>query len=115
MLPTSTAACTQAQSELESRRRRLTSGVHAAVDVGSIAASRREFCNAGMGGSKMAHRIGRGGVAGERKGLAAAAAEIELSTRAARARLLHPRRAAAGIEGQRARPDIGERMLPHRP
>src|SRR5258707_12312822 len=49
---------TQAQSELESGSRRLTSGAHAAVDVGSIAASRREFCDAGMGGSKMAHRIG---------------------------------------------------------
>src|SRR5260370_445054 len=80
-----------------------------------MAASRREFCSAGMGGSKMAPRIGRGGVAGERKGLAAAAAEIELSTRAARARLLHPRRAAEGIEGRRVRPDIGERMLAHVP
>src|SRR5260370_15220091 len=115
MLPTSTAACTQAQSELESRRRRLTSGVHAAVDVGSIAASRRKFCDAGMGGSKMAHRIGCGGVAGEREGLAAAAAEIELPPRAARARLLHPRAAAEGIEGRRVRPDIGECLLPPGP
>ena len=55
------------------------------------------------------------GVAGEREGLAAAAAEIELATRAARARLLHPRGAAERIEGRRVRPDIGERMLAHVP
>src|SRR5580704_9580267 len=64
---------------------------------------------------KMADRIGGGGVAGERKGLAAAAAEIDVAAVAALARLLHPRRAAEGVEGRRILPDIGERMFAYRP
>ena len=68
-----------------------------------------------MVGSEVAHRVGRGRVAGEREGLAAAAAEIQLAARAARARLLHPGGAAEGIEGRRVRPDVGERMLAHVP
>src|SRR6516225_12432607 len=88
---------------------------HAAVHVGSVGPHCREFGDAGMVGSKMARRIGGGGVAGQREGLTAAAAEIELATRAARARFLHPRAAAEGIEGRRVRPDIGERMLAHVP
>src|SRR6516162_10825000 len=54
----------QAQLESERRGRRPMSGLHAAVDVGSVAAQCRELCDAGMVGSKMAHRIGGGGVAG---------------------------------------------------
>ena len=90
-------------------------GSHAAVDVGSVAAHGREFGNPGMIGSEVTHRVGSGGVAGERVGLAAAAAEIQLAPRAARERLLHPCPAAEGVEGRRVRPDIGERTLAHVP
>jgi hypothetical protein len=48
-------------------------------------------------------------------GLAAAAAEIDLAPRTACARLLHPGGSAEGIEGRRIRPDVGERVLAHRP
>src|SRR5262249_40995498 len=106
---------TPAQSESESRSRRLLTGSHAPVDGGSVASQGREFCAVGRVGRKMTHGIGCTGVAGEREGLAAAAAEIELSPRAARARLLHPCGAAEGIEGRRVCPDIGERMLAHVP
>src|SRR5262249_50068370 len=68
-----------------------------------------------MVGSEVTHRIGCGGVAGEREGLATAATETGPPTRAARARLLHPRGAAERIEGRRVRPDIGERTLAHVP
>src|SRR3984957_19792890 len=64
---------------------------------------------------KMTDRIGGGSVAGQRKGLAAAAAEIDVAAGAALARFFHPRRAAEGIESRRILPDIGERMLSHRP
>src|SRR5215472_9001663 len=88
---------------------------HAAVYVGSVAPQRREFGDPGVVGSEVTDRIGCGGVAGEREGLAAAAAEIELAPRAARARLLHPCAAAEGVEGRRVRPDVGERVLAHIP
>src|SRR6476619_4433364 len=68
-----------------------------------------------MVGSEVTHRIGCGGVAGKREGLAAAAAEIQLATRAACAWLLHPCGATEGVEGRRVRPDIGERMVSHVP
>src|SRR2546428_6740113 len=68
-----------------------------------------------MVGSEVAHRVGGGGVAGEREGLAAASAEIQLAPRAARARLLHPCAAPEGVEGRRVRPDIRERTLAHVP
>src|SRR6516162_6721963 len=90
-------------------------GSHAAVDVGSVAPDPSEFGEAGMVGSEVTNRIGCSDVAGEREGLAAAAAEIELPTRTARARLLHPRAAAEGVEGRRVCPDIGERTLAHVP
>src|SRR5262249_48869612 len=51
-----------------------------------------------MAGSEVTHRVGCFGVAGEREGLAAAAAETELAPRAARARLLHPCAAAESIK-----------------
>ncbi len=49
------------------------------------------------------------------EGLATAAAEIQLSTRAACARLLHPFGAAEGVEGRGIRPDVRERTLAHVP
>src|SRR5437899_2199476 len=63
----------------------------------------------------MTDRIGRCGIAHERKGLTAAAAEILLPPRAAHAWLLHPAGAAKGVEGWRVLPDVGERSLAHRP
>src|SRR5262249_50759540 len=60
-------------------------------------------------------RVGRAGVAGEREGLAAAAAEILSAPRARRARLLHPVGTAEGAERGRGIPDVGERMIAYRP
>src|SRR3954452_461686 len=56
-------------------------------------------------------RIGVGGVTGQRKGLAAAAAEIDLAEFATLARLLHPAGAAIAVEGLRVLPDPGDRMV----
>src|SRR5262249_5638129 len=98
----------QAQSEIADRGSTPEAGSHAAVDVGSVPRHGREFGDPGMAGSEVTHGVGCFGVAGEREGLAAAAAEIEFAPRAARARLLHPCAAAESIEGRRVRPDIGE-------
>src|ERR1700754_4251510 len=60
-------------------------------------------------------RIGIAGVAGQRKGLAAAAAEIDLLEFAAPARLRHPAGTAIAVERFRVLPDPGNRMIgPHR-
>src|SRR3954451_21688814 len=56
-------------------------------------------------------RIGVGGITGQRKGLAAAAAEIDLAEFATLARLLHPAGAAMAVEGLRVLPDPGDRMV----
>src|SRR5690348_8580129 len=55
--------------------------------------------------------IGIGCIARERKGLAAAAAEIDLAEFAAFARLLHPGGAAIAVEGVGVLPDPGDRMI----
>src|ERR1700754_2340557 len=57
-----------------------------------------------------AGRIGVGGVARQRKGLTAAAAEIDLAELAGLARLLHPAGAAIAVEGVGVLPDPGDRM-----
>src|SRR6478609_7490010 len=56
-------------------------------------------------------RIGVGGIAGQRKSLAAAAAEIDLAEFAGLARLLHPAGAAIAVEGLGVLPDPGDRMV----
>src|SRR3954451_22905104 len=62
-----------------------------------------------------AGRIGIAGVAGQRKGLTAAAAEIEFLEFAAPARLRHPAGAAITVEGLGILPDPGDRVVrPHR-
>src|ERR1700759_5076418 len=58
-----------------------------------------------------AGRIGIGSIAGQRKGLAAAAAEIDLAEFASFAWLLHPAGAAIAVEGIRVLPDPGDRMV----
>src|SRR5690242_5882743 len=58
-----------------------------------------------------AGRIGVAGIAGQRKGLAAAAAEIDLAELAAFARLGHPAGAAIAVEGLGVLPDPGDRMV----
>src|SRR6201994_4561730 len=58
-----------------------------------------------------AGRIGGVGIARQRKGLAAAAAEIDLAELAGLARLLHPASAAVAVEGVRVLPDPGDRMI----
>src|SRR6266436_8151103 len=64
---------------------------------------------------EMADRIGGAGVAGEREGLAAAAAEIDVAALAALARLRQEARAPEGIEGGVMFPDLAQRMVFHRP
>src|ERR1700733_14267355 len=63
-------------------------------------------------------RAGRGGIAGiagQREGLAAAAAEIDFPELAALARLRHPAGTAITVEGLGVLPDPGDRMIrPHR-
>jgi hypothetical protein len=53
---------------------------HAAVDVWSVGSNRRELLDPRVVGSEVAHRVGCTDIAGEREGLAAAAAEIQLAT-----------------------------------
>src|SRR6478609_2483483 len=55
--------------------------------------------------------IGVGGIARQRKGLAAAAAEIDLAEFARFTRLLHPAGAAIAVEGVGVLPDPGDRMV----
>src|SRR5262249_60772442 len=64
---------------------------------------------------QVADRTGGRGIAGEQEGLAAAAAEILVPPRATAARLAHPVGAAEGAEGRGVAPDIGERVVAHRP
>ena len=82
------------------RRGGAGSGV-AAIDVGCFALLRGERGHNRMLGGEVTDRVGCAGVAGERKGLAAAAAEILKAPWAARARLLHPIGAAKRIERRR--------------
>src|SRR5262245_47601772 len=63
----------------------------------------------------MAHRVRCSGIADEREGLAATAAEIDLATRATGAWLLHPGGTAKSVESRRVRPNIGERAIAHVP
>jgi hypothetical protein len=88
---------------------------HAPVIIGGVGLDGRkpgDFC---VLGSEVTHRIGCGGIAGEREGLTAASAKIQLAARATCAWLLHPCGAAEGVEGRGIRPDIGERTLAHVP
>src|ERR1700752_2023656 len=55
--------------------------------------------------------IGIAGIARQRKGLASAAAEIDLPEFAALAGLAHPARPAISVEGFRVLPDPGDRMI----
>src|SRR5215467_12337303 len=64
---------------------------------------------------ELTHRIGRARIAGERKSLAAAAAEIDLAPLAALARLRQKIGAAERREGGRGNPDLLQRMVAHRP
>src|SRR5580704_3320009 len=59
--------------------------------------------------------VGRGGVAYECQRLAAAAAPVDLAPVARAAGLLHPFRAAEGLEGRIVTPDLGQRVLAHVP
>src|SRR6202023_2724886 len=58
-----------------------------------------------------AGRIGIAGIAGQREGLAAAAAEIDFPELAALARLRHPAGAAVAVEGLGILPDPGDRVI----
>src|SRR6202790_773569 len=75
----------------------------------------RLFENLLMHRRQRAGRIGIAGIAGQREGLAAAAAEIHFPELAALARLRHPAGAAIAVEGFGILPDPGDRMIgPHR-
>src|SRR6185295_16136605 len=58
-----------------------------------------------------AGRVGIAGVAGQRKGLAAAATEIDFLEFTALARFGHPAGAAIAVEGFGVLPDPGDRMV----
>src|SRR5882724_2874825 len=58
-----------------------------------------------------AGRVGIAGIAGQREGLAAAAAKVDFPEFAALARLLHPAGAAIAVEGLGILPDPGDRMV----
>src|SRR3982750_3769910 len=60
---------------------------------------------------KRTGRVGIAGVAGQRKGLAAAAAKVDLAEFATLARLGHPAGAAIAVEGLGILPDPGNRMV----
>ena len=98
------------QAEAAAETARLTD-----VRARIAAPNRRKSGELAMIGREVAHGIGCASVTGEREGLATAAAEIQLATRAASAWLLHPCGAAKGVEGRGVRPDVGERMLAHVP
>ena len=89
--------------------------LHPPVNVRYVVLQSRERGDLFVAGREMADRVGCARVAGQRERLATAAAEIDVAPRAASARLLHPRRAAEGVEGRRIRPNIGERVVAHRP
>ena len=89
--------------------------LHVAVVIPSFGLDRRELGHPRVVGSEVAHRIGCARIARERKGLAAAAAEIELTTWAACAWLPHPSCTAEGTESRGVCPDIRERSLAHVP
>src|SRR5258708_6498065 len=72
--------------------------LHVPVVIRSFGLDRRKPGHPRMVGSEVAHRIGCARITRERKGLAAAAAEVELTTWAACAWLPHPSCAAEGIE-----------------
>src|SRR5262249_26768803 len=85
------------------------------IDVRRVGPDRRKLHDLCMVGGKVTHRIGGASITGEREGLAATAAEVELPTRTAGARLLHPCGAAEGIESRGVGPDVGERMFAYVP
>src|SRR5262245_64848106 len=58
-----------------------------------------------------AGRVGIAGIAGQRKGLAAAAAEVDFAEFAGLARLRHPAGAAIAVEGFGMLPDPGNGMI----
>src|SRR5262245_18352339 len=60
---------------------------------------------------KRAGRIGIAGIPGQRKGLAAAAAEIDFAEFAGLARLRHPAGAAIAVEGFGVLPNPGNGMI----
>src|SRR5262245_33931672 len=87
----------------------------AAINVRRVGSDCRQVCDLRMVGSEVTNRIGCGGIAGKREGLTAAAAEIDLATRATGAWLLHPGGTAKSVESRRVRPNIGKRSLAHVP
>src|ERR1700690_1897948 len=111
----STPGCNRVAHDLANYCSRFVGASHAPIGVRRVVLQRCKRRDLVVARRKMADRVGGGGIAGERKGLAAAAAEVDVAAGAALARFFHPGRAAEGIEGRRILPDVGERMLAHRP
>src|SRR5579864_1020298 len=65
------------------------------------------------GWSERADRVGGGGVTGEEQGLAAAAAEVQLTAVAGSARLLHPVFTAKFLERVRRFPNLSQTAVLH--
>src|SRR5262245_29911880 len=94
-LPLASATVLQGRQPENRENSSQTSGAQSglrlsAIDVRRVVALRGELGDQRVGWREVAYRVGRPRVAGEREGLAPAAAEILLPARAARARLLHP-------------------------
>src|SRR5215468_8519227 len=85
------------------------------VNVPRTSPDRRLLLDHMMVWREMTDRIGGAGVAGEGEGLAAAAAEIDLTALAAPARLGQEIGPAEGIEGGVVLPNLAQRMVFHRP
>src|SRR6202035_1349143 len=111
----STPRCNRVAYDLANYRSGFVGASHAPVGVRRVVLQRCKGSDLVVARRKMADRIGGGGVAGERKGLAAAAAEIDVAAGAALARFFHPRCAAESVERRRILPDVGQRMISHRP
>src|ERR1700731_330220 len=85
-----------------------------AIDEAVVVAGR--FVGCGLENPLMVRRqraggVGIAGIAGQRKGLTAATAEIDLAKFATLARLGHPAGAAIAVEGFGVLPDPGDRMI----
>jgi hypothetical protein len=84
-----------------------------AASWGGRSARRPGFEDRAVPGRQRAGRIGRGGVAGERERLAAAAAEVDAALVAGPAGRRHPVLAAERAQRRRIAPDVGKRTLSH--
>src|ERR1700730_17081102 len=88
----STPGCNRVAHDLANYRSRFVVASHAPIGVGRVVLQRCKRRDLVVARRKMADRVGGGGIAGERKGLAAAAAEIDVAAGGASRRRFSPQR-----------------------